>query len=124
MANWDKITKSSDNSASIELDFQPPVLTRDLQNSILKPQIDLTISGFEHNSMKHDISPVYRFENNYHTKHQNMNYHQSTNYQSRRHSVSTPQTKERSYKCKSQNQGINIVGLKNKEGMVLPFDKK
>ena len=113
MANWDKITKSSDNSALKDRDFQIPVLNRDVEKRILEPQSDLTMFGLEHNSLKQDITPVCGFEDNYyHSKHhQNMNYHQSTNYQSsRRHSVSNPQTKERPYINKSQNQGINLVG--------------
>ena len=118
MANWDKITKNSDNSASIDRDFQAYVLNRDVEKSILQPQSDLIMFGIEHNSMKQDISPVHRFDNNYyHSKYQNMNYHQSTNYQpSRRHSVSTPQTKERAYISKSENQGMNLVGQRNWEG--------
>jgi len=118
MADWHKITKRIDSSAPIDRDFQPRVLNRDIENSILEPQSDLTTLDLEHNSVKHDISPLYRFENNYYrSRYQNMNYHQSTNNQSsRRHSVSNPQTKERTYISKSQNQGYSRSSLSTDVG--------
>ena len=129
MADWHKITKRIDSSAPIDRDFQPRVLNRDIENSILEPQSDLTTLDLEHNSVKHDISPLYRFENYYRSSNQNMNYHQSTNNQSsRRHSVSNPQTKERTYISKSQNQGTTL-GPQNWEGkstampVLPPFNK-